>query len=459
MKKIVSGNYKALLTKMFMEFDDLEIGYCVCGNYDGLPESTSHDVDIWVSDLRIAFKILLSISLVLGLKVYLSNRTANGYNVFLYRNCGFFIEIYHLDLLQDCSWFSCVPLVSKSVIGANLKRYNGFWVANDEVETVMHFIYPLVTNGLVKKKYREKVFNFRNSLFFQNSINHLFGQKIGRYLIDKIDTREWTSVEETKNKLRIRLMTRVLMGVVRPSFNNFIAFFESNVSRLFKPSGLFIAFVGLDGAGKTTIINSLEGFFQEGFASGKVQNYYWRPFLLPEPGRLIRWFRRNERTEFSEASTDFFDYRVAKTKHSIFKSPLYFFKFFYYLLDFILGRLKYQGAWSRGGVVCFDRYYYDLLVFPERFGFKVPKGLIRFFSHFIPKPDICFYLYSPSKVLLERKGEVPEQEIIRQTAEYDRLSMEYSNIIKIDTSKSIRETHSEIITNCLETMRSRYVGK
>jgi thymidylate kinase len=459
MINIVCGNYKTVFNIFLHNIEEKSVHYCICGNYENLPNTTNHDVDIWVSDINIAYECLKISAEVAGLKLYLSNQTANGYNLFLYRESVNFIEIFHFDLLQNCSWFSFIPLVSKSIIANNIRRHNNFCVANDEIEMAMHLFYPLVTNGVIKKKYREKIYCYRNSALLLDLTTQLFGKKYSKSLMDCISNKKWESIESSKNKLRCLLLFNILMGRVRPTLYTFFSFIKSNITRIVRPSGLFIAFIGLDGAGKTTLINSLNQFFQDGFASGKVKNYYWRPYLLPEPGRLISWFRRNERTEFTGASTDFFDYRVAKTKHSIFKSPFYLLKFFYYLLDFILGRLKYQGAWSRGGVVCFDRYYYDLLVFPERFGFKVPKSLIRFFSHFIPKPDICFYLYSPSKVLFERKGEITEHEIMRQTVEYDRLSMEYSNIIKVDTTKSIDETHTEIINCCLVTMRSRHVGK
>lgn len=456
MKYLQYGNYKALLTGIFLKFDTLDIKYCVCGNYLDLPESTTHDVDIWVSDVGLAFKALNIVSAGLSLKIYLANKTANGYNVFLYSCHGASVEIYHIDILQECSWFSFVPLVNKELIAENVKKYNGFFVANDQIETIMHFVYPLVTNGVVKKKYRDKVHKNCNSQFFKVNIEHLFGYEAANALIEDVGSRDWLAVERKKNKLRLNLIINCLKGVVKPTLKDILTFFGSNVSRLIRPSGLFVVFVGLDGAGKTTLINSLDGFFQQGFASGKIKKHYWRPFLLPELGRLIKWFRRKERTEFADCSTEYFDYRISKTRYTLFKSPIYFFKFFYYLFDFMFGRLKYQGAWSRGGVVCFDRYYYDLQVFPERFGFKVPKRMIHFFSLFVPKPDICFYLYAPSKILFERKGEVPELEIIRQTNEYEYLLNNSSNFIKIDTSKSFEETHSKIIRSCLEAMGSRY---
>ena len=154
---------KDLLLKFFSQLNNESIEYCVVGNYKGLPEYTENDVDIWVDDTDKAGEILLSLAKGIGLKLYILNKTANGTNNYFYVKTRNGIEIIKIDLMCETAYKSILPLVTSNLIKSNREKYKGFFVANDLIESVMHLLYPLVTFGEVKEKYKEKLYTFSKS--------------------------------------------------------------------------------------------------------------------------------------------------------------------------------------------------------------------------------------------------------------------------------------------------------
>jgi thymidylate kinase len=67
-----------------------------------------------------------------------------------------------------------------------------------------------------------------------------------------------------------------------------------------------------------------------------------------------------------------------------------------------------------GGLVVFDRYYYDLLVDFRRFRYKGPRWPVALLARCVPRPDLLLILNAPAEVLQTRKQEVSREESERQ---------------------------------------------
>ncbi|OGP24874.1 MAG: hypothetical protein A2X99_02615 [Deltaproteobacteria bacterium GWB2_55_19] len=437
-----------LLKTLFTELERSGQSYCVCGNYEGLPEYTSHDVDIWASDVEAFEKILYASAEKNGLTLYLRNRLANGSNNFFYKTSPG-IEFVHIDVLSECAWASFVPIVRSARIGEGRVKYRGFFVAEPIVESAMHLLYPLLHAGKVKDKYREKIFSFREEPRFALILEEAVGKDGAGELLAKISRRDWKGIEKNAGRYRLQAVLNSLARDNVRVARAFISFAWTNVARLFSPSGLFMAVMGPDGCGKTTLSNRLLEKFGDCFTSGKLKKFYWRPFLLPRIADLSPFKKKGKPRNGLE------DVGLRTVSMSPKARLAYLLKFLYYWADFVAGRLKYQSAWSRGGLVFFDRYYYDHMVYPERFGFSVPKPLMRALGRLIPEPDLKFYLHAPPKRLLERKQELPASEIIRQQEEYRRLIASLKGGYVIDTSRTIEETEQEIMRICASFMAKR----
>ncbi len=442
------GNLKHFLNPLFDELRRRDIAYCVCGNYHDLPEYTSHDVDIWTEEIKEVEKILVSIAGAAGFLPYLYNRTASGSNNILYKinSDAKGMEFVRIDLLKECAWSSFIPLVKSDKILEGRSRYKNFYVAEPIVETSMHLLYPLIQHGRIKEKYKPKIFKYHKTPGFYDTLSEALGERVASDIIKKIGDRDWDSIEGKNLKYRMVLMQRFFLNLDRRRIKYFFDFLWTNIYRLMKPSGLFIAFIGTDGAGKTTIVESLGGFFGGSFMSGKVKKFYWRPYLFPPLRDLLPFKKKTgENGGVQDAEGP------VKQSNALFS----YIKFFYYFLDYMAGRWKYQSVWSRGGIVCFDRYYYDHIIYPQRFGFNVPRMLMNFMGRFVPRPDLTFFLYAPPEVLRLRKAEHPFPEIVRQVEAYENLISDIPNAHKIDTTYPIEEVQMKIVRICVEFMAGR----
>jgi len=444
------------LKKVFMRASQLKINYCVCGNYIDLPFHTTNDVDIWTENTKHFYDIVKTICKELNYKIYLKNKNSVGINLFIYIDGVHFPEIIHIDLLKECCWLSFLPLVPSKTIEINRKLFKDFYVANETVDAAMHLMYQLAQFGTIPPKYYKEITKELPDPAFWQIIQDGLGLKFSEKIKPLIRTGLWKDVENefTQSKWKLRLYSlRKIKGTAIVSFYSFIT---SNISRLVSPSGLFIAFVGPDGCGKTTIQNNLQPFFRKGFTKGKINMFYWRPFLFPRikvlfPGGKKAVLKKN-------IANDDPAERLELRKVALHKRINHCVKLFYYLLDYIFGRIKYQAAWSRGGIVCFDRYWGDLLVFPERFGLNVPTLLVRLLGKLVPQPDIVFYLHAEPEVLIARKLELPLGEMIDQTNQYKELCNRYDNYIQIDGNQLPEKVLADVVGICLEKMSNRHAS-
>ncbi|CAA6819144.1 MAG: Unknown protein [uncultured Sulfurovum sp.] len=437
-----------LLLGYFQLLERHSIAYCVIGNYEKLPEYTSNDVDFWVSDKEKAEKLLLSLAKELTIKLYMQNKTANGTNNYFYYkheegNC----QIIKIDLMTETAYKSLVPLVSSTLIQNNRKKYKNFYVVNEEIEAIMHLFYPLVTFGIVKNKYREKLQKIIKNQTFKTEVIGLMGTAYGDELIDYIRVGEWEKIEKDFKKIRGKFIVRMLKNLNVKRLGIFMIFLKTIFTRIKNKNGLSISFTGIDGAGKT----SIKKYFVENsslfFTSGRVKEFYWRPFLLPRVSKMIG----------SQGQKEILDTSGRRViEKSIKNSVKNYIKYFYYILDFVFGKLKYFVVTHTGGLVVFDRYHFDNIIYPERFGFKVNKVFMRFVDKWIiPQPDLLFYLTANTETLYERKYEIDIDEINKQKEIYKDEIEKRGKIITVQTDGDFKTSVSDILEQCLFYMSQR----
>lgn len=431
---------------------DNNIAYCVCGNYEHLPHYTDNDIDIWIDNHTLSHSLLLEKAFKFGFKLYLVNRTASGSNNFFYRQHEDTFQFLHVDLMTEGAWKSIFPLIPAKIFRTSIDEFKGFNVSNDQLSAAMHFIYPLVAFKQVRMKYRNEIKRHYKSDIFAQVLDYAVGERLSYRLLMLIQQSDWDELQahagECRKAVVIRSIPRLLTlaGIFRA-----IRFVTSTISRFIKPTGVSMAFIGPDGAGKTTIIESISPIIEKMCPRNMFLKFYWRPFLLPELNRIIP-LRKPVKVNFD--STEYFYYRQRTVKGGIVKQLLFLLKFIYYWLDFIFGSLKILFITSRGGIACFDRYYYDQLVYPERFGFTISKKLIKVLANYIYRPNLVFVLCPSASTILFRKNEMPSEEVQRQVTEYLKIADEF-NFNYLDTAVSIDNSTKYIISECLKSMSWR----
>ncbi len=161
--------------------------------------------------------------------------------------------------------------------------------------------------------------------------------------------------------------------------------------------GLWIAFFGLDGAGKSAVIQELAGKLARDFSG--ITRFHFRPR-----------FRSHDRD--MEPVTDPHAQPPRGTWVSLGK-------LLYWLLDCWFGYFRTIRSASRSQIVIFDRYLPDILIDPARYRLPVScRWFARMVVRLAPSPDLCILLDVRAEVAQQRKKEVPLAESQRQRAAY-----------------------------------------
>jgi thymidylate kinase len=185
---------------------------------------------------------------------------------------------------------------------------------------------------------------------------------------------------------------------------------------LLSPKGTIITFSGVDGAGKTTVINEVIDALKNKYRK-EVVYLHQRPGILP----ILSAIKYGSIEKAEKVSADALPRQG--TNRSKLSSIL---RFSYYYIDYVIGqavvRFKYL---SRDKVVIYDRYYFDFINDAKRSNINLNRSFIKKMYAFITKPAYNFYLYNEPRVILKRKKELSSKEISELNKNYKTLFSEY----------------------------------
>ena len=217
--------------------------------------------------------------------------------------------------------------------------------------------------------------------------------------------------------------------------------FKRKIERLFHPTGLFIVLLGVDGTGKTTIAKELGKKYVTAFR--RIKHYHSRVRVLKDLSQI-----KNDSDPTNTSDPH------GKKKRS--GRVLSIIKFAYYFLDFLIGNIIIFIAKRKSTLVIIERYYYDYTIDKIRYNLNLSDSFIRFFGHFISKPNAIFVLTGDSQILLERKHELTIEEINLQKKCLQKYFEKNANVTFIDTTKrSVEECIEQILVVCNQIMREQ----
>ncbi|OWY20102.1 hypothetical protein C7N43_24340 [Sphingobacteriales bacterium UPWRP_1] len=223
---------------------------------------------------------------------------------------------------------------------------------------------------------------------------------------------------------------------------NRLAYGYDTLRQLLNGGGMVITFSGVDGAGKSTVIQQLKTRLEKEHRK-RVVVLRHRPSLLPILSALKHGRQKAEQLAAGNLPRQ-------GNNHNALSSAL---RFAYYYTDYLLGQFYVFVRYTLSGhIVLYDRYYFDFISDSRRSNIRLPQRLTAFLYRFLLKPKHNFFLYAPPECILQRKQELSAQTIEQLTATYtglfNKLNKKYrqSHYIALQNI-NLPETLTEIINH------------
>jgi thymidylate kinase len=201
------------------------------------------------------------------------------------------------------------------------------------------------------------------------------------------------------------------------------------------PTGLFVAVMGPDGAGKSTLIAALQDQLLFAFRGYRYQHL--RPGCLPG----------------SRAGGQEVTQPHSRPAYGVARSLM---KLVYLYIDYLVGfAFKVWPALVRSTFYVSDRYYHDLTVDPARYRYGASLGVARWLGRLMPRPDLVFVLDAPANVVLSRKREVTPAECERQASAYRELTQYGAHVRLIDAARPPEEVARNVRLIIIQHLQQR----
>jgi len=430
------------LISFFAFLNEHHISYCVLGDSKTLPDKISSDIDIVIN--RSDF-------LTIKDKVYLFAQQYQCQLIQTFQHektaCYFVLSFLDEDQKPDfihpdiCSDYYCNgKLLIKADMLLKGRRLaltadgseKSFYIAAPEREFIYYLVKKIVKGGINQSQYEHLRYHY-------NICPDLCEQSLLEYWPKK----EVQLVIKAMFEMDVCFLQKLFLGLqqilykgqqfsLADKWHEFIR----RVSRFTQPTGLVIAILGPDGAGKTAVGDKIKVKLSPAFR--KIKSYHLRPYVIGNRGKKNNSPVSNPHGE---------------APRNIIESIT---KLLYFWIDYTFGYLFRIRLYKvKSTLVHFDRYYHDLLIDPLRYRYGAPMWLARLISRLIPKPDLFIILDAPAEVIYKRKQEVSFEEILRQREAYIEFSKSQANSVILNTDTSLEKTVEMACSGITEYMADR----
>lgn len=335
-------------------------------------------------------------------------------------------SILSLDLIWEVKRKNLVMLNAKEIIANQITSLYGVNQAS-AIDTYRYIVLFYILNGA---KIPSKHAELKEIVDTSSEPLDLL---IKEYLVD--------------NKGNSKLVNYVKSQKVNKSLSyikNSISYLMDTVNELFNNRGFTITFSGVDGAGKSTVIEHVAHKIEKQLRKPVVLLRH-RPSILPI---LSVWTKGKEK-----AHQDTISSLPRQGKNGSFISSLI--RFSYYYIDYLIGQFYiYFKYILRGKVVIYDRYYFDFINDSKRSNIQLSKKITSFGYNLLMKPKFNFFLFADANTILNRKKELSKATIEKLTNDYLELfenlkkksnSSNYNAIENKDLDKTLNQIVSTVI--------------
>ena len=445
-------HFGRFLKEFFQRLDQSDIVYCVLKNFEQLPECPGRDVDLWIKEEQFqkCLKIMFAVAKDLGWEFLAASLRMR------FINAGEFHFIKDMDINQVCvldvspflHWKG-ISYLDQRVLPKHIRTHRkGFKVASPGLEAAsMIFRGALSMMGEIKEEYKPRIAECLKDdpQGFLEVTEEPFGRHNAEVILAAASASKWDVLGENIDYFQRTILQRALWRHPVFQIRQWCRYYAAIWRARFSPNhGFFMTLLGPDGAGKTTIAKLLT----ESEAIKKLfsrQKYFYRRFEVPWKKRVQRILTTTVPKFGGEIREDGSIVPITPLKASIYA--------IYLALEYLTGHLFLRWWKANTGLVVFDRYFYDFLVF-EDFA-RCPWLLLRFLAKIVPRPDAIIYLKNDASTIFARKPERPIAEIERQARICESLVAELPNSFITDTSKDIYKIINSIIGIIINNLQCR----
>lgn len=287
-------------------------------------------------------------------------------------------------------------------------------------------LFYLLNNAPIPEKYRP----YRTLLYKSNKVLDILLSSY--YAVDngsKKGVLTYVKVQHYNNGLNYQINTlQYVIDTLRSYIHN---------------RGMVITFSGVDGAGKSTVIDKIKSRLEKQLRQPVIVLRH-RPSVLPILSALTKGKAAAEKASVERLP------RTGGNKSTL--SSLL--RFGYYYTDYVLGQfVVYFKYVLRGYIVLYDRYYFDFINDARRSNLQIPESISKAGFSLLLKPKYNFFLYAQPEVILNRKKELDRETILELTGKYRQLFNELDQSDTVNTYKSIENLElDETINTIIKTI-------
>ncbi|MCX5751415.1 MAG: hypothetical protein NT099_07090 [Candidatus Saganbacteria bacterium] len=426
------------LRQLFIRLNDAKVDYCVLRNYEDLPEKIGNDIDLWVNkNQQDRFKqVLVDTMNNLGwdLIAYFFKLRAIGSGDYFIKKEDPSLTILHLDLCFY-HWKGLAFFDENAPLNKTVKTEKGFYVPLPGVEASILLLKSLIYSGHVQEKYKKRIIDFSNKDpdSFLLSIQKPFGCQTAKSILDLAKRGDWHKLEKKTTLLRWQLIVRSLCNDSLDQIKIWCIYFYDQVKKyFFHNRGIFIVLLGPDGSGKSTISSELIKSEVRRLFQNKLAYHGHFPFL-PRLKKIMPFIKHKHHQQ-QHHEIGYYAYPFHPLRAMVY--PLY------YGINYFIGHIMIWLEKARGGLVIFDRYFYDYYI--QRQYDKCPRWFLGIISRLVPLPDLIICLDNEPEKIFERKHELSVEEIERQLNACRALTKNMKNTIIVNTAESLELSVNKI---------------